>query len=176
MTDLAIWFATDPWRIFLTGYMTAAILTFVPVLRSVFGEVRLNDGGATFDKSPHFSDGAKVRLAQHYSRLLGTLGFWKKQAKKFHDFHIYTLCWTLPASVVIPLLAQANAGRWVLTLVSVHTALLLVFHRGLRVEANYKVFRHGESRVLRSVSSATRHTCRLWEDRGRANQEVLRRS
>ena len=143
--ETILWFAADPWRIFSAVYILLATLTFLPVLRTIFARVRLNDGGASFDKSPHFSEEGKLQLTQHYSRLQGTLGFWKTQAERFRRFHIYSLFWTLPASVLIPLLAQANAGRWALTLVSAHTALLLVFHSGLRVESNYKAFRHGES-------------------------------
>src|SRR4051794_1502016 len=105
MTEVFKWLVADPWRLVLAIYVTASTLTFLPVLRAVLSKVQLNDGGVSFDASPHFSNEGKLLLSQHYSRILGTLGFWKKQAKKFHYFHNYTLGWTVPASVGIPILA-----------------------------------------------------------------------
>ena len=50
----------------------------------------------------------------------------------------------------MPFLSQAidptvPASKWLLTIIAAHVALLLGFHRGLRVADRYKAFRHGES-------------------------------
>jgi hypothetical protein len=50
----------------------------------------------------------------------------------------------------MPFLTQAidpsdKASRWFLTTVAVHVALLLGFHRGLKVAEHFRAFRHGES-------------------------------
>lgn len=57
--------------------------------------------------------------------------------------------WTIPASVVVPFLVQAispeNASKWFVTLVTAHTAILFAFHKGFKVDANFKTWREGES-------------------------------
>ena len=109
----------------------------------------MNPGGASFEESPVFSPKAKARLSQHYTRVLGTLAFWKKQAEQYRRFHFYCLYWTIPWSVAIPFLAQAIGpdpySKWLLTLISAHTAILWSFLKGLKVEQNYRAFRQGES-------------------------------
>jgi hypothetical protein len=50
----------------------------------------------------------------------------------------------------MPFLTQAidpndPASKWLLTLIAAHIALLLAFHRGLKVAERFKAFRHGES-------------------------------
>jgi hypothetical protein len=51
--------------------------------------------------------------------------------------------------VSIPFLAQAMNGdpysKWLLIVVSAYTAIVLTFHRALKVDSNYKAFRQGES-------------------------------
>jgi CRISPR/Cas system-associated protein Csm6 len=77
------------------------------------------------------------------------LKFWKKQAVTYKRFHYYTIWWTIPSAVVIPFLAQAVTqdpfSKWLITLISSHTAILLSLHKALKVERNYKAFRQGES-------------------------------
>lgn len=40
---------------------------------------------------------------------------------------------------------SAPAAKWLLTAISLHIALILGFHKGLRVAENFRAFRHGES-------------------------------
>ena len=106
-------------------------------------------GGDSFEVSAYFSEEEKKLLKQHYSRIQGTLGFWKNQAEKFKNFHYYSLFWTIPSSIMIPIIIQAsnssNFSKILLTIISTHTAILLAFHRGFKVEDNFKAFRLGES-------------------------------
>lgn len=137
------------WQIGIIAYTIGALVALLPTLIALFRGVKLKPGGATFDMSPNFSEENKLRLSQHYSRLGGTLAFWKKQAEQYKRFHYYSVCWTIPASVAIPFLAQALTddpyAKWLLTIISAHIAILLSFHRGLKVERNYRAFRQGES-------------------------------
>ena len=137
------------WLIATLTYGGLAILTLVPVGIKLVRGVPLHPGGAGFTDAVQFSDTAKQRLSQHFSRMQGTLGFWKKQAEIYRYLHYYSLCWTIPSSVTIPFLAQAITpepwSKWLITLVSAYTAILLTFHRALKVDANYKAFRQGES-------------------------------
>lgn len=133
----------------LIVYTLLAVSSFLPTLVAITKGVTLFDGGDSFAKCDHFSETAKRRLEQHLSRIVGTLGFWKKQSEIYRRLHAYTLVWTIPASVLIPFLVQAidndPASRWFVTIVSAHTAVLLAFHRGLKVDANFRTWREGES-------------------------------
>lgn len=141
----------DPWTIATIVYGALVGLTFVPVIPPLLRKVKLKPGGSAFAESPHFTEDNKALLEQHYSRINGTLVFWKNQAAKYEAFHIYCLFWTIPSAVIIPVLAQsvtddnANSVKLLLTLVSAVTAVLLAFHRGFKIEENFKGFRHGES-------------------------------
>lgn len=139
----------DPWLIAITIYSIFAIATAIPTIHAILKGVKPHDGGESFKSSPNFSKGAQMKLVQHFSRIAGTLGFWKKQSEIFRRFHYYTLMWTIPASVVVPFLVQAispdNTSKWFVTLVTAHTAILFAFHKGFKVDANFKAWREGES-------------------------------
>lgn len=139
----------NPWLIAMLGYLGLAALTFVPVAAALLRKVELHDGGLGPDQSPLFTDDAKARLQQNHSRLLGTLGFWKRQAELFKRFHFYALGWVIPSSVLVPFLAQAITqdpySKWFLSVVAAFAAVLLSFQKWLKAEQNYKAFRLGES-------------------------------
>lgn len=139
----------DIWYLFSLLYISVAILTFIPTLLAILKKVELHPGGSSFHESTHFSDETKQSLEQHYTRIMGTLVFWKNQAEKYRRFHYYCLCWTIPASILIPILTQYISqdvySKMLLTIISTHTAVLLAFHRGFKVDRNFRSFRHGES-------------------------------
>ena len=143
----------DTYQIIFWLYISFATLTFMPTLKNLLGKVPLNEGGTSFEKNPHFSEKNKDRLIQHYSRLQGTLGFWKKRASVYTSFHYYCVIWTILSSWAVPILSamtpQANDNlhfyKWLIVLVSGHVALSLSFHKGLKVADGMKAFRHGES-------------------------------
>lgn len=147
MNELQLW--ADPWLIAIVVYLILIGLTFIPVVLALLKKVQLYPGGDSFDKSINFSDLAKEKLKQHYSRINGTLIFWKNKAEWHRRFHFYTLGWTIPVSILIPVITQyidTNiASRIFLTIISSHSALLIAFHRALKIENNFKAFRHGES-------------------------------
>lgn len=141
--------AVTIWQIGIFAYALLAFSTFVPVLVALFRPVRLHPGGPSFDESPHFSAGARVRLQQHFQRLEGTLAFWKNEANKYKAFHYYCILWTIPSSVLVPILAQTSGNaphaKGLLILVSTHTAILVALNQGLKVGQNFRAFRQGES-------------------------------
>jgi hypothetical protein len=137
------------WSWLIVIYSALAFVTLLPTLRALFSGVKLNEGGASFRES-RFSDEAKSKLEQHFSRLKGTLAFWKREATRNSRFHYYCLCWTILSSSIMPFLTQAinpndPSSKWLLTIIAAHVALLLGFHRGLKVAEHFKAFRHGES-------------------------------
>jgi hypothetical protein len=137
------------WSLFIVLYLGLALVTFLPTLKALVSGVELNEGGASF-KDSGFSEKAKLRLEQHFSRLQGTLAFWKREPTRNARFHYYCLWWTIVSSSIMPFLTQAidskdAASKWLLTIIAAHIALLLSFHRGLKVAERFKAFRHGES-------------------------------
>ncbi len=139
----------DPWKIGCTIYILLLVSSFWPVGRAIARKVELHPGGAGFDDSPHFNDDSKSLLNQHYSRIQGTLGYWKNQAALYKALHYYSVIWTIPSAVIIPVLTpfiqDGNFSKITVTLVAATTAVLLAFHKGLKVEDNLKAYRHGES-------------------------------
>ncbi len=140
---------------------------------------RLNPGGDSFDKSPNFSDGAKIRLSQHFSRIQGTLKFWKNQAQKYHQFHNYVLGWTTAMSMLIPILLQfldnSSESRIFFTVATTHIAILLAFHRALKVEKNYQAFREGESQFYDLMRQLMDRPYELGENEEQQLQKYFRK-
>jgi hypothetical protein len=137
------------WLVGMVIYLLLAIATFLPVIIASIKGVKLHPGGQSFEDSPYYSETAKKRLEQHYSRMLGTLGFWKREAEKYRRFHYYALYWTVPSLVIITVLVQYVTtdiySKMLLTVISVHSVVILSLHRGLKVERNFRAFRQGES-------------------------------
>jgi hypothetical protein len=137
------------WPAAVIVYIAVAFLTFLPTLNAMRKRVPLFPGGSSFEDSPHFSDEAKKLLAQHESRIQGTLVFWKNEAEKYRNFHYYSVSWTIFASTLIPILTQVITddpySKLLLTIISTHSVLLLAFHRGFKVDKSFQAFRSGES-------------------------------
>ena len=141
----------DSWGIALAGYVGTAILTLLPILWAWIRGVNLKPGGSSFEDSLLLSPETKTRLSQHYSRLEGTLKFWKKRATLYTGFHYYCTIWMILSAWAVPLIALVvpssgnYASQWLLVAISSHVALALSFYRGMRVSDSMKAFRHGES-------------------------------
>lgn len=139
----------DIWLTFIFIYAILAVITFIPSFKAIIGWVKLHPGGASFTESPNFDDREKLLLTQHYSRINGTLTFWKNQANKYGKFHTYCLYWVTISSILIPVVAQfvvnSPNAQLLLTIVSLYTALLLGLSRAFKVENHYKAYRNGES-------------------------------
>lgn len=143
----------DIYQIFFWAYLALAMFTLIPTIKNVLVGVKLNPGGASFDESSHFSTENKKRLLDHFSRLMGTLGFWKKRAEAYTSFHYYSVIWTILSAWAVPIIASLSPNpetttifsRLLIVLISGHVALTLSFHKGLKIADGMKAFRHGES-------------------------------
>lgn len=143
----------DIYEIIFWVYLALALVTLIPTLWNLAVGVKLNPGGASFDECSHFSEENRKRLNDHYSRLMGTLGFWKKRAETFTSFHYYCAVWTILSAWAVPIIASLSPGdtdtttysKLLIVLVSGHVALALSFHKGLKIADGMKAFRHGES-------------------------------
>ena len=139
----------DNWILATVIYLSVLVISFYPALMAIRKKVELAPPGDAFQESPHFSDESKHALIQHYSRIRGTLGYWKNKAAMYKSLHYYMLIWTIPSAVLIPTLTpfvtDGNNSKVTVTVISAVTAILLALYRGLKVEDNLKAYRHGES-------------------------------
>ena len=141
----------DIWLLAIWAYLAASIVTLAPSLYALFRGVQLNPAGASFEASTTFSPEAKERLSQHYSRMTGTLGFWKSRATVYVRFHYYCVIWTILSAWAVPLIGaiapqvEGSPSKWLLVIISSHVALALSFHRGMKVSEGMEAFRLGES-------------------------------
>jgi hypothetical protein len=141
------------YQILFWSYLFLAVVTLFPTLKDVMIGVKLNPGGASFENAAHLSPEGKKRLQDHYTRLMGTLGFWKKRAETYMSFHYYCVIWTILSAWAVPIIAslapaaqaESEYSKLLIVLVSGHVALALSFHKGLKVADGMKAFRHGES-------------------------------
>ena len=144
------WLTTiDIWSLAIIFYIFFAIVSLFPTIQAMRRKIKLHPGGSSFSQANYFSEEEKKNLDDHFSRIQGTLVFWKNVAEKYRCFHYYCLFWTIPISLLIPIITQTitdeNSSRLFLTIISTHAAILLSFHKGFKVENNFKAFRHGES-------------------------------
>jgi hypothetical protein len=77
----------------------------------------------------------------------------EKRAESYTSFYYYSVIWTILSAWAVPIIASlspesldANSfSKPLIVLVSGHVALVLSFHKGLKVSDGMKAFRHGES-------------------------------
>jgi hypothetical protein len=100
----------DIWKVGIVVYFVLLVVSFFPVAKALVSKIPLNPGGASFNQSIYFDKEIKELLNQHYSRIEGTLFYWKKQASIYKSFHYYSLLWTIPSAVLIPALTP-----WILS-------------------------------------------------------------
>jgi hypothetical protein len=135
------------WQIALAAYLTLALVSVGPAIFAILAKIPLHPGGPAFEDAPHFSQEAKIRLRQNYDRMLGTLGFWKKQAVKYERMHIYRMSWIIVLSFATPALTQIIPqykddpyASLFLNIATLHIALITSIHKFLKVEVNFKRF------------------------------------
>lgn len=138
------------WNVAIALYVLAAVVSFLPVALAIFKKVNPNDISGDFDGVINFDEKQLSQLQAHFQRMRGTLSYWKNGANKYKKIHFYTLIWTIPSSVLIPILTQSIDGdgleaRGLVTVISAFTAILLSFHKVLKVEEKFRAFRKGES-------------------------------
>ena len=147
-------FGMEDWLVATIVYCIVATITFLPVVTGTLKKIdvkkRIEKEGFkdTFNDADFSAEGKK-RLQAHLERTLGALLYWKKRAEWHRRFHFYVLCWTLPISIVIPVMITfidlELYSKLFLTMISLHSALILGFHRALKIESNYRAFKYGKS-------------------------------
>lgn len=154
-------FSNDVWALITFAYVLLIALTFFPVLRenraSVAKQILTISEGDL--KSKKLSAEGLEMVKDNFNRIQGSLKFWKKQAAQNKRFHFYVMLWTTIAAPLIPFLTQeigdsSSPVRVLLTIVSVHSAIFLSFHRLLKPDKAFVSYRRAESNyydLLRTI-------------------------
>jgi hypothetical protein len=136
------------WTLAIIVYCAAVLLTAIPLAQSLRGK-GTTEFSPVYDSIDHLSDTAKQRLRANFDLLRPSVHEWCRLGASYGRFQSYSLFWTIIASVLVPILAQAIDGsvqaKWFLTLVSVHASLLLAFNKGLGVDDKVKLYRDAQN-------------------------------
>ncbi|MFN8528994.1 MAG: hypothetical protein U0670_10310 [Anaerolineae bacterium] len=111
--------------------------------RSVFREVFIEESGLTAEE--------QKALLSKFREMRGTLVYWKKQVAQNKQFHLYVMLWTSVAALLIPIVTQAISDQTpstkvFLTVISLHSGILLAFHRLLKPNQAFRAYREVESK------------------------------
>ncbi len=139
----------DYWLISIYIFIGLITVSGIPIVFAILRKVKLNPGGNSFEECTCFSDDSKLRLESHFSRMQGTLVFWKNKAELYKFLHYYFLIWSTVIITTVPIILQfitkENYSSIFLTVISTFSAIFMGLHKLLKVQYNYRDFRLGES-------------------------------
>lgn len=127
----------------------AIVITMVPIVWSFLGHATLHPPGDWFDSSEELSE-HRARLISHYTRIKGTLEYWKSRANAHKRLYFAQILWSCLSGVLLPVLIQffEKTSHWptvFLTMLTVWNGVLLVFVYTLGSRELYQGFRQQES-------------------------------
>ncbi len=139
------------WFIIMAVYLLAILLSLMPTIRAylkpipkvklVMDETQIKSNKLTPDELE--------QVQRNFSQMAGALRYWNKQVRQAKFFHYYALIWTTVGTILVPLLlpyvGNSPFAQLLITLISLHTALLLAFHRLLKPDRTFQGFRQIES-------------------------------
>ncbi|MDX2163245.1 MAG: hypothetical protein SF162_18145 [bacterium] len=154
-TDLASILVSDgtnlTWALILMVYLLLVIGTAIPMTRAFManiGKISLVVNDADFDASTLKPEELR-QVKKNFEMMKGTLKYWKKQARQTKLFHFYAVIWTTLGTILVPLLLpmyqQSPYVNTLVQIVSVHTAVLLAFHRLFKPDNGHQEWRKVES-------------------------------
>lgn len=136
------------WSNMILIYLSIAMMTFIPIIKNMlFNDDILLSYDEKEISTTKFSEENKAKLIKYNLMMEGTLKFWKRQVRIYRSIHYYCVIWTTLLAVLMPILIQAlpQEGKMILTIISAHSAIMIAFHKGLKIEGNYKSYRLCES-------------------------------
>lgn len=123
--------------------------TLAPILFSFLNFAQLNDPGDWFNTASQLGN-EQARVEAHYSRIRGTLRFWKNKAAAYHRLHLARVYWSLLSAVALPVLIQHfdRANKWsvlFMTILTTWTGLVVAISYTFKSEEKYQGLRQQES-------------------------------
>lgn len=125
------------------------VSTIIPIIWGFLIFTNLHDPGNWFDTSDELS-AFRSRLVSHYSRITGTLKYWKSKASAHNRLYSAQVIWATLSSVVLPVLVQffdktTNWPTIFLTILTTWNGVLLALTYILNSRELYRGFRQQES-------------------------------
>jgi hypothetical protein len=139
----------DWWRAGITALTVSIAVTIVPIVVSFLGISRLNPQERWFDTADYLGP-QKERVEDHFSRMVGTLMYWKSKAAAHYRLHLARVVWSLASAVSLPVLIQRyepdNAWSVIfMTMLTTWTGFVVALAYTLKSEEKYQGFRQQES-------------------------------
>lgn len=139
----------DWWLAGVVVLIIAIVTTLIPIVFGYFSFVELNDPGEWFDTAEQLGS-EKERVITHYSRIIGTLRFWKSRAAAHHRLHLARVIWSLLSAVLLPVLVQFydKSNTWAvlfMTILTTWTGIIVALAFTLKSEEKYQGYRQQES-------------------------------
>jgi hypothetical protein len=139
----------DWWRAGIVVLAVAIVATVSPIVFSFLGMSELNPTGVWFDETDRLGT-EKTRVREHYSRIKGTLRFWKNKAAAHQRLHSARVLWSLVSAVSLPVLVQRfdKSNPWsvlFMTMLTSWSGFIVSLAYTLKSEEKYQGFRQQES-------------------------------
>ena len=137
------------WQAGTAALCVAIVGTIVPIVWGFSGYAVLNSSGDWFDSVDELSE-FKTRLMSNYSRIRGTLIYWKSKAGAHQRLYYAQVLWGSLTGISLPVLIQFfdKASEWptlFLTILTTWNGVLLVLAYTLQSRELYRGFRQQES-------------------------------
>ncbi|GAB2672430.1 hypothetical protein [Nocardia goodfellowii] len=153
------------WQAGVAVLTVGTVATAAPIVFSFLNFGELNDPGEWFSSASQLGT-EQSRVLEHYSRIHGTLRFWKNRAAAYHRLHLARVFWSLLSAVLLPVLIQRfeHADGWsvlFMTAFTTWTGLVVGIAYTFKAEEKYQGLRQQESdfydvcRRLLDTTSAT---------------------
>jgi len=137
------------WQAGVAVLTIAIVATVAPIAFSFLNFGELNDPGDWFQSASQLG-AEQSRVLAHYSRIHGTLRFWKNRAAAYHRLHLARVFWSLLSAVLLPVLIQRfeRADGWsvlFMTALTTWTGLVVGMAYTFKAEEKYQGLRQQES-------------------------------
>jgi hypothetical protein len=137
------------WQAGVAVLAVSIAATLAPILFSFLNFGDLNAPGNWFSTASQLG-AEKARVEDHYSRIQGTLRFWKNKAAAYHRLHLARVYWSLLSAVALPVLVQHfdRTNKWsvlFMTILTTWTGLVVALAYTFKAEEKYQGLRQQES-------------------------------
>lgn len=145
----AYYYDGDPWAVALAILAIGIVATLVPLGQAFLNQVKLDEAPKWIENAAQLG-AQKKRVTEHYSRLKGTLVYWKNQAAAHHRLHTARIIWSLLSAVLLPVLVHLYDGsaQWskiFMTVFTTWTGLVVALAYTFKSEQRYQGMRQQES-------------------------------
>lgn len=147
----AIWLYAknnDPWQVASVGLAAGIVITVLSVGQAFLNQVRLDEAPRWVEEVTNLGSQAD-RMRDHFSRMKGTLVFWKNEAKAHYRLDVARVVWSLLSAVLLPVLVQLyDTAIWAnvfMTTFTTWTGLVVALAYTMKSEQRYQGMRQQES-------------------------------